>query len=77
MHLYACVCTRAHARVIKEKAPCSRFSLTLSLRTPYIHMISLLFLTCGTFVLFLICAGDVVVSGASDRAIKTRPLIVT
>ena len=40
-------------------------------------MISHLFLPCETFFLFLIGIGDVAARGASDRAIKTRPLIFT
>ena len=50
-HVYVCASVSAHVRVcvhvcacvcvIKEKAPCSVFSLTLELRTPYIHIFSL------------------------------------
>ena len=52
------------------------FANSLITHTLYTHDFSFIFAMCG-FFLFLISTGDMVAPGASDRAIKTRPLIVT
>ena len=52
------------------------FAYSLMTHALYTHDFSFIF-SMWDFVLFLICAGDVTARGASDRAIKTRPLIIT
>ena len=51
-------------------------SNSLIMRTLYAHDFYSIFVMWD-FVLFLICASDVTSCGASDRAIKIPPLIVT
>ena len=52
------------------------FGNSLITHTLYTCVFSFLF-AMRNFVLFLIWAGDVAARGASDRAIKTRLLIIT
>ena len=51
------------------------FANSLIKKTLYTRDFSFIF-SMWDFVLFLICAGDVATHGASDCAIRTRPLIV-